>query len=743
VRRCIGSERAHILRVSSFKQFRSIYFHKALRSLRAGPPQTLTARLRLLCLSFFLLVFNSANAQGIKSSNAIHVLPQPKVFKATGDVFKLSGDVRVVLADPRSEDDRSSAQDFIDDVKETANLSLSLTKGRGRRSILIGSIDLPAVRAALQRFDLKAQLGNGAENSDPEGYVLGVTPDQVIVAGRTSAGVFYGLQTLKQLVQGASSDAFIQGVWIADWPAMRWRGVSDDISRGPVPTVEYIKRQLRTEAAFKLNMHSFYMEQTFASTSHPLIAPEGGALTPAEIRDLVLYARRYHIELVPEQQTFGHLHNALKLEKYNELAETPYGDVLSPQQEGTYKLIADWYRELNELFPGKFFHIGADETFELGEGQSREVVKERGVGAVYFEHLRRVRDILKPYNRRLMFWGDIALRHPDLIGDIPRDMIVMNWTYGASESYDARIKPFKDAGLDQFVCPGVQNWNQIFPNEEVAVVNIPNFVRDGQRANAMGMMNTSWDDDGETLFEMTWYGIVLGAASSWQNAPVDIASFDKDFDWAFFRSDGQTFVHVIRDMGRVGTLLGAGSTDPLFWQEPFTTAFQTRARTVSEKVRQMRLLVEQDEEALLRDGDKARRNRSMIPAMLLAARRFDHLGRRMEVIEQFSRDYWNAYLNLGDRRQVGRLRRYTGAVRNSLREMAEELSALRENYREQWLRENRPYWLDNILARYDLAISNWLNKRKALDEALRVYETDSTLPNPEEFGVGTRPAEPK
>ncbi len=281
---------------------------------------------------------------------------------------------------------------------------------------------------------------------------------------------------------------------------MRWRAVSDDISRGPVPTVDYIKRQLRTFAAFKLNMHSFYMEHTFASESHPLIGPAGGSLTPAEIRELVGYAKRYHIELVPEQQTFGHLHKALKLEKYNELAEVPYGDVLSPQQPGSYKIVADWYRELDQLFPGKFFHIGADETFELGEGQSREVAKTRGVGAIYFEHLDRVRDVLKPYNRRLMFWGDIALNHPELIGNVPKDMIVMNWNYGPRDSFESRIKPFKDAGLDQFVCPGVGNWNQIFPNVDSASKNIVNFVRDGQAAEAMGMMNTTWDDDGEVAF---------------------------------------------------------------------------------------------------------------------------------------------------------------------------------------------------------------------------------------------------
>lgn len=707
----------------------------------------------LLSIILLALICTGARAQNSAPPDVVRVIPEPKVSAATAEKFYLGRDTRVVLADPRSEDDRFAAQDFVDDVKETASLSLAIGRGRARRSILIGLIDLPAIQAALRRVDLNAVLGSASRNTDPEGYVLGVTHDQVVVAGRSPAGVFYGLQTLKQLVHGQSADAYIQGAWIADWPAMRWRGVSDDISRGPVPTVEYVKRQLRTMAAFKINMHSFYMEHTFASRSHPLIAPDGGSLTPAEIRELVAYARRYHIELVPEQQTFGHLHKALKLEKYNELAETPYGDVLSPQQEGSYKLVADWYRELNELFPGKFFHIGADETFELGEGQSREAVKARGVGAIYFEHLRRVQDILKPYNRRLMFWGDIALHHPDLMGQIPRDMIVMNWTYGPRPSYISYIKPFKDAGLDQFVCPGVHSWNQIFPNTDAAIININNFARDGQASGALGMLNTSWDDDGESLFEMTWYGIVLGAAASWQpnkvtgsandarqDAPVNIETFDRNFDWAFFRSDGDHFTKAIRALGSVNTLMSAGATDQLFWQEPFTAAFQDRARKLHEKTGRMRLLVEGAEETLRRDGGRARRNRSMIASMIFAAQRFDHMGRRMQVAERFSRDYWDAYLNMNDRRRVQRLRRYTGAVYNSLREMAEELATLRQSYREQWLRENRPYWLDSILARYDLAIAVWLTKSKALEEALRAYDENSTLSNPEEFGLGPRPA---
>ncbi len=130
----------------------------------------------------------------------------------------------------------------------------------------------------------------------------------------------------------------------------------------------------------------------------------------------------------------------------------------------------------------------------------------------------------------------------------------------------------------------------------------------------------------------------------------------------------------------------------------------------------------------------------MIPVLRFAAQRLDHLGRRMQVVDKMSQEYWDAYLNLGDRRKVGRLRNYWGNIYNWQREMAEELAILKEDYRRQWLAENRPYWLDSILARYDRAINMWLNKSKALEEAVRLYNSSSVLPDPEEFGLGPRPA---
>jgi hexosaminidase len=670
--------------------------------------------------------------------NSVQIIPAPKSVTPTGAGFALTRDVRVVLADAKSEDDRFAAQDFADDLRETAGVALRVGAGGGRRQVLVGALSLPRVRASVEKAGVRVPA-----DLNEEGYVLAVTPNLVVVAGASAAGTFYGLQTLKQLVRGEGEAATLPGVLITDWPSMRWRGLSDDVSRGPVPTLEYFKRQIRNEAMFKMNMHSLYMEHVFASEAHPLIAPEGGALTPADIREMVAYARRFHVELVPQQQTFGHLHKALKLEKYNELAEVPYGDVLSPQAEGTYELVADIYKELDPLFPGRFFHIGADETFELGRGQSAEQVKARGIGPVYFDHLKRVRELLLPYKRRLMFWGDIALNHPDLLPGVPRDMIAMNWDYTPKQSYEARINLFKKAGLEQFVCPGVSTWNQIFPNTDTASVNITNFVRDGQRAGVLGVMNTEWDDDGEALFENSWYGVALGAAASWQAAPLDLAAFERDFDWAFFRHEGDELTRATRTLGRVNTLLGVNQTDELFWRDPFTDDFQeTVARKLEEKTREMRLDAEEVEETVIRERPQARRNRQALDSMRLAARRFDHMGRRAQVMQQLNRDYWDAYLNLGDRRRVRTgLRKYTGAVYNSLREMAEEVTELREAYRAQWLKENREYWLASVLARYDLAASRWLSRSKQLEDALRDYDRTSVLPAPGEFGLGPRPAQ--
>jgi hypothetical protein len=523
---------------------------------------------------------------------------------------------------------------------------------------------------------------------------------------------------------------------------MRWRGVHDDISRGPVPTLDYMKKQVRTCAAFKLNLFSLYIEHVFDYQSQPLIGPKGGALTADDARQLVDYAQRYYVTILPEQQAFGHLHHVLKNEIYNELAETPHGHVLTPVNEKSYALIKEMYAELVPLFPGPLFHIGADETFELGRGQTKARVDEVGLGRIYLEHLRRVAEIMKPYNKRLMFWGDIAVKYPELLNILPKDVIAVAWNYGASAQFDNLLKPYKDAGLDLFVSPGASNWNRIFPNFDTAYLNIKNFVRDGQKFGAMGVLNTTWDDDGESLFGMTWPAIAFGAACAWQPGESSIESFKAKYDWAFYRNDDHTFSDAIQRLTRAHSILrsaGAGeANDQPFWVDPFSETGARYAEKAERAAKDLRLEAERALESIYRHRGQARMNDDTIDDLIFAGSRLDMLGLKIQLAGEISRAYWAAYLNMADRQLVSRnLSQITGA-NGRLEDLRDATTALREKYASLWLKENRPYWLGNVLVRYDNLASGFQAKAQAVRAASEQYREQGYLPPPHELGFYIR-----
>ena len=268
----------------------------------------------------------------------------------------------ITIARPTNAEDRFAALDLATALKERGIRVVSGETGPGPRVVLLRS-DASAAQSVLRRHSITLDPA-----MKDEGYVITPDGNRIVVIGTTAAGVFYGAQTVKQIVSGDGDQAKLYRATIRDWPAMRYRGFHDDISRGPVPTLDFQKKQIRTLAAYKVNFFSPYFEHTLAYDSNPLIAPPGGAMTHADVKELVAYAANYHVDIVPEQEAFGHLHHALKYEIYSPLAETPHGHVLAPGQPGSLPLIRQMFAEINSLFPSRFVHLGADETFELGRG---------------------------------------------------------------------------------------------------------------------------------------------------------------------------------------------------------------------------------------------------------------------------------------------------------------------------------------------------------------------------------------
>ncbi|HUY11167.1 MAG TPA: glycoside hydrolase family 20 zincin-like fold domain-containing protein, partial [Candidatus Dormibacteraeota bacterium] len=285
----------------------------------------------------------------------------------------------------------------------------------------------------------------------PQSYRLTVRDGRASILSGDSSGSFYALVTLAQLVRRVGGRAVVPCVAISDAPALRWRILSDDISRGPLPTMRYFRRRIRTIAAFKMNGYSPYMEHVFISPSDPLPAPLDG-ITPTQLGALARYAARFHVAFIPEQQTFAHMHNTLKYERYAAMAELPHGFLLSPANPAglayAQRLIGE---ELAVVPHPPFFHIGSDETATLGDGTSAALVRSQGKARVYADHVVALNRTIAPSGARTMLWDDGVEADPAIAPLLPRDVVLVNWHYGKDRSFQKYIDLIAKDGFAQMV----------------------------------------------------------------------------------------------------------------------------------------------------------------------------------------------------------------------------------------------------------------------------------------------------
>jgi hypothetical protein len=669
-------------------------------------------------------------ATRVEAQRPLLLVPQPREAAPVRDVVLAHG---LEVAVPADSADAFAARDLRDVLRE-AGVPVATRAGSGSARVALLRTSSASGRSLLERHKVAFDSAMKAE-----GYVLVPDGRTLNVIAATPAGVFYGAQTVKQLVEGRGTDAVLRMASVRDWPAMRHRGLHDDLSRGPVPTLDFMKKQIRTFAAYKLNTYSPYFEHTLEYRANPLIAPPGGALTRDDVKELVTYAQRYHIDVIPEQEAFGHLHHALKYELYTPLAETPHGHVLAPGQPGSLALIKQWFAEIDTLFPSQYVHLGADETFELGRGQTADRVTKEGLGPVYLGFLREIVDSIAVPGKKYLFWGDFAVRSPELVKSLPKQMVAVPWSYGTAANYDRQITPFTNAGLETWVAPGVSSWSRVYPNFNTAFVNIRNFVRDGQRLGATGMLNTTWDDDGETLFEQTWMGVLFGAAAAWQPGESDVAAFQRAYGPAFYRDTTGRANSAERLMMQAHALLasaGLGNgSDALFWQDPFSADGLITAEKIRPVTHDLRVAAESAMVyvAQLRNAGGPVVNEEALAALELGARRMDFIGMKFQFADEVVAMYDRAADTTSKAPQRD-LADITG-INGRLQDLRDGLSLIRDEYEKAWLRENRPYWLHNVLARYDLATQLWIDRADRISLARQEWYRSHKLPPAQSLGI--------
>jgi hexosaminidase len=609
----------------------------------------------------------------------------------------------------------------------------------------------PPYRVTLLRTgsaEAKAILARNNLTFDPamesEGYILVIEPHDAAIVAASGAGVFYGVETFKQLLPLPGAGRVLATGKVRDWPAMRYRGIVDDLSRGPFPTLEFQKHQIRVFAAFKINIYSPYFEHTLLYPDHPLAAPPGSAFTAAEAAELVAYARQYHVTIIPEQEAFGHLHQVLKWELYQDDAESPHGYVLAPGQPGTLPLIKDWFTGIAQEFPSPFIHIGADETFDLGVGRTREAVEQRGYGPVYADFLKQIRDTLAPLNRRLLFWGDIGGANPDAVAGLPKDMIAVPWKYDNEASYDKYIEPFSKAGIETWVAPGDANWSEVYPQAKTALWNIQGFIRDGQRLGSTGALTTVWNDDGEGLFNMDWYGILFGGVAAWQPGESPIADYQEAYGQVF-HLDGSGKINeaekeLMAAQEAIANAKPGMTSDQLFWLDPWSAEGQDVSARLLPQAQELRLHAERALVLLAqaRQDNPALRETDALTAMDLGARRLDLIGLKFELAQEIASAYAQAVAQQQDKTRssaTNTLLSEISGTNGRCQDLRGAYSALKDEYSQVWLKENRPYWLNNVTVRYDLEIQRWQQRANQFDAGIRGWQNGKALPAPASLGL--------
>jgi len=362
-----------------------------------------------------------------------------------------------------------------------------------------------------------------------QAYKITIQPNQILLEGGDEAGIFYALQTFKQIVRYAKDQGSLPLISIEDKPDFMRRGVLLDVSRNKVPTMATLKYLADLFASWKMNEIQLYTENTFAYQNHKVVWEGFSPMTAGEILELSQYCRERFIDLVPNQTSFGHMNQWLIHDQYKHLAEVTgenSGHVFSPIVPETMNLMRDLYSELLPNFSSQYFNINCDETQALGTGRSKQIVEEKGEGRVYLDYILELKNEIDKYDRTTMFWGDIILLHPELIPELPKDMVALVWGYSATYPFDANCKKFREAGCPFYVCPGTSSWGSIVGRNQNAFANLKNAAVNGVKHGALGYLNTDWGDGGHWQpLSVSYPTYLFGAAVSWgfeANQQIDV-----------------------------------------------------------------------------------------------------------------------------------------------------------------------------------------------------------------------------
>ena len=469
----------------------------------------------------------------------MHLIPEPHFIHFCDSQFILSYDCIISLQPTLGFKELNYAKILKAKIKSILGYSLVINKSS---SIKKGSIHLSIHK----------------QQNEEEYQIIVDTEKIEIIAGSTSS-LLYGIQTLSQII--AQTGPVIHCLIIKDYPELKIRGFYHDVTRGRIPSLESLKALADKLSYYKMNQLQLYIEHSFLFSNLSEVWRDDTPITAAEILELDRYCDDLNIELIPSIASFGHLYKILSTKTYSNLCELENADkmdfsfvgrmehhTVDVTNEESFQLITDIIKEYMDLFHSPYFNICADETFDLGKGRSKNVADEIGTGKLYINYLIKLCSFLKEHDKKPMFWGDIILAKPEVINELPEDVICLNWDYNPDLKED-NVRMLHELGVKQYLCPGVQGWRRVMNRNDYAYENISKMCLYAHKYKAMGILNTDWGDYGHLNHpEFSTTGMIYGAAFSWNQKTFSLEEINRKISVLEYKDRSGEFVKVITQM---------------------------------------------------------------------------------------------------------------------------------------------------------------------------------------------------
>lgn len=653
------------------------------------------------------------------------LLPQPQRVQYGSGSVPLAG-LKITFASPPAPEDRFAADELARGLKQATGVDIPVAASttREERAITLkrtGAVD------ALPTPDEKA----GPDSR--EAYRLSIGADRVEITGRSSAAIYYGIQTLLQLVDGVNASAKLPEVQIDDWPSLPYRATLVDVgSEGPMCTVEQVKKQIDLLARFKANQYFFYSEANIEVDGYPLLNPHA-RFTKDQVRDIIAYARQRHIDVVPAVELYGHLHDLFRIERYSDLADFPHGGEFNPENPNVKTLLQDWVGQIAELFPSPFVDIGFDETFAI-----EKAADKAGAGVtpvkLFIGQLTTVANLFHARGKRVMAYGDIMVKFPAIVSQLPPGLIALAWYYDPhpDPEYKHWLEPLVANHVPHMVLPGVSSWEEIAPDFDITFANVDTWVAAGRKSGALGLMNTVWTDDGQVLLQMSWPGMAYGAAAAWQSAPMQPAGFFPQYARLMYSAGSaadvaQAFAELNAAEQKLQAAFGQQTMSKV-WADPFAPGFVDELRKHREDFRQARLHAENAEESLYRARSKGSWPRNL-SSLMVGAQLLDYAGMKCLYAIEIA-DSWATLPPQPTKQQLADVLSQGIAFQTHSRtsDLMDAISQLKEPYRQAWLAQYTDYRLPTALGRWDAEYQYWRRAQSRFMQLLAGFRVHDHVP---------------